>query len=275
MAQTGARATDPAYLRYQYADSEKLRIRAETHRLYSERQDDFAAWVLGHVAPASGQALLDVGCGHGAYHAALCASGVRIVGVDASLGMVREARRHALDGGLVVSVAQGSAEAIPLRDGAFDRVLAAHMLYHVPDQARALRELRRVLRPGGRVVLVTNIAQPSPRMLEIHTSAARQLGLGATDRIDARFSMDELPLVRSVFPDAQRHVREDAFIFPTSDAVMRYYATGFADAVTPRPAGDSHRPTLMRLVEQAVEAIIDREGALRDPKGGGCFVADL
>ena len=42
------------YVRYQYADSEKLRIRAETHRLYSERPDDLLDWLLEHLGVASG-----------------------------------------------------------------------------------------------------------------------------------------------------------------------------------------------------------------------------
>jgi SAM-dependent methyltransferase len=50
----------------------------------------------------------------------------------------------------------GDAQALPFADGSFDAALAAWMLYHVPDLDRALAELARVLRPGGRLVAVTN-----------------------------------------------------------------------------------------------------------------------
>jgi SAM-dependent methyltransferase len=55
-----------------------------------------------------------------------------------------------------VGLLAAEAAALPLRDGSVNLTLALHMLYHVPDPSRALRELRRVTRPGGRVAIVLN-----------------------------------------------------------------------------------------------------------------------
>ena len=66
----------------------------------------------------------------------------------ASAGMLRAVRYPAL---FCADVA-----ALPLRDGSFDVVLAAHMLYHVPDRRAAVSELRRVLVPAGVCIAVTN-----------------------------------------------------------------------------------------------------------------------
>jgi 2-polyprenyl-3-methyl-5-hydroxy-6-metoxy-1,4-benzoquinol methylase len=86
------RATDPGYLRFQYGDTERLRIRADTHRLYSERPDDFVDWMLDQLEPGPGHLVLDVGCGYGIYHHALARRGARaIVGLDASVAMVQAA----------------------------------------------------------------------------------------------------------------------------------------------------------------------------------------
>ena len=65
------RATDPAYLQYQYGTTERLHIRREAHQRYSERQDDFIEWVLDCLNPGVGDLVLDVGCGVGSYHAPL------------------------------------------------------------------------------------------------------------------------------------------------------------------------------------------------------------
>ncbi|MEZ4836737.1 MAG: hypothetical protein R2873_32890, partial [Caldilineaceae bacterium] len=65
--------TDPTYLAYQYADSEKLRIRQETHALYSEAKEDFVDWVLNVLEAQPGEVIADVGCGPGSYHAKLAA----------------------------------------------------------------------------------------------------------------------------------------------------------------------------------------------------------
>lgn len=158
-----------ADLRYQYSDSEKLRIRADTHRLYSERPDRLRQEVLTHLALRPGLEVLDVGCGPGGYHAAIRVSGANVIGIDQSAGMVREARARAGGDGQRGYVAQADAQALPFGDLTFDRGLAAHMLYHVPDRVAALRELRRVVRGGGRVVLATNAAVYLDRL---HQAAA-------------------------------------------------------------------------------------------------------
>jgi hypothetical protein len=69
------RATDRAYLRYQYGTTAKLDTRIEAHQRYSERSDDYLEWVLDRLDPHPGELALDVGCGKGSYHPPLIARG--------------------------------------------------------------------------------------------------------------------------------------------------------------------------------------------------------
>lgn len=263
---------DPAYLQYQYADAEKLRIRQESHERYGENPHSFLEWMLPHIAPQPGLLLLDVGCGPGTYHALLGRYGVRIIGADSSFGMAREAHRQALAQALPVLAVQATAERLPLPDACCDRVMANHMLYHVPDQVAALREMRRVLKPGGRVILATNAADSSQRLFDLHREAAQALGYTATTGFSARFTLDDLPLVQVVFPNTERHVYADAFVFPTVEAALRHYASGMIDAIAGMPEDGSHRVQLLPLVEARIREIIARHGAFRVPKAAGCFV---
>src|SRR5262249_10578626 len=82
-----------------------------------------------------------------------------------------------------------------VRDAGCDRVLAAHMRFHVPDRVAALRELRRVVRPGGRVVLVTN-GPAGERLWAAHARAARAAGYTPTAPPWTHVSLDHLALVR-------------------------------------------------------------------------------
>ena len=106
-------------------------------------------------------AILDVGCGTGrllrrlteAYpHAAA-------LGVDPAPGMVRVARRNGLE------AVVGSAEALPLPDRAFDLVVTTMSFHHWGDQVAGLAEIRRVLAPGGHLLLVDAITTPWVRPL--------------------------------------------------------------------------------------------------------------
>lgn len=272
------RSIDPRYLAYQYGTAEKVRIRQEAHRLYSERSnDEFFGWVVTHLGLAPRMVLADIGCGPGTYHRLLAEHQVRVVALDYSFGMAQEARRQAAAHGWprqAVQVLQADAQALPLRAASYDRVLAAHMLYHVPDQVRALREMRRVLRPGGRVVLVTGAGEET-RLLALHREVAQELGYTPENWGGARFTLHDLDLVCSVFPGAERHVFHNAFVFPNAAAALRYYASGLVDAVGERSEGGSHRARLLPAMEARIRAIVEQEGVFRDPKNNGCFVATV
>ena len=113
--------------------------------------------LLTLAAPAPGEAVLDVACGTGVVSvAAACAVGPagRVLGVDLAGAMVRASRQKARDLGLAhAAFERMDAEQLNLPDASFDLALCALGLMYVPDPDVALRELHRVLRPGGRAVL--------------------------------------------------------------------------------------------------------------------------
>lgn len=272
-------ATDRDYLHYQYGSTEKLKIRQETHQLYSERSDPFMPWVLDILAPFPGDRLADIGCGPGAYFSAVAQLGagadLSVLGIDMSTAMLVEARERGASAGITLDTIQADTQRLPLADDCCQRVMANHILYHVPDQIAALSEMARILAPGGRIVLVTNAADAGQVLEDAHEEAAHELGLACPAGLEERFSLDHLHLVRSVFPGARVVVREDAFVFPDSAPALRYYATGMIDRVEPLPVDGGHRAKLLPLVKARLDAVIAEKGELRVPKNSGCFVADV
>jgi ubiquinone/menaquinone biosynthesis C-methylase UbiE len=106
------------------------------------------------VAP--GERVLDVGCGSGAVTRTLArrvAPGGIAVGVDTSAALLKVARELADQAGLgtMIEFKEGDCRALSFPDASFDAVVAATTLSHVPDPRRALAEMVRVTRPGGRV----------------------------------------------------------------------------------------------------------------------------
>ena len=113
--------------------------------------------LLDLLALRPGQAALEVGCGTGD-DARVLAERVgptgRVVALDLSEVMLEEARRRAVGSPLAIEFAQGDVQELAYPDDTFDACRCERVLQHVPDPARALRELVRVTKPGGRVGVI-------------------------------------------------------------------------------------------------------------------------
>lgn len=113
-----------------------------------EKQADFVApFFFPHLAAAPGERVLDLATGVGAMAARLVERypGIRLVGLDMGRAQLETARRNHP----VAAYVQGNGTRMPFRDGAFDKVYCSWMLEHVPSPLAVLREVHRVLRPGG------------------------------------------------------------------------------------------------------------------------------
>lgn len=106
--------------------------------------------IMALAGDVNGRRILDAGCGSGPLSAALRDRGATVTGIDASAGMLALARRR-LGDDAALHVAD-LRDRLPFADGAFDDVVASLVLHYLEDWGPTLAELRRVLRPGGRLI---------------------------------------------------------------------------------------------------------------------------
>jgi SAM-dependent methyltransferase len=133
--------------------------------------EDAALEALG--LPEQGR-ILDVGCGPGFVAARLLSRHptLEITGIDSDPGMVQRALRH-------IEAVSGDARALPFPDAHFCGAYARLVLRHVPHADRVLREMARVVRPGGRVIVIDSddaalVVEPMPDAFEVVLSARQE-----------------------------------------------------------------------------------------------------
>lgn len=154
-----SRVSDQAYLlSQQYRTAANLDAWIALHTRFSTNAYGWFRWLFDHLQPSPRSRILELGCGTGRLwleDMARIPEGWDVTLSDFSMGMLQGARGNLRHGRRPFAFAVIDAQAIPYGDASFDAVIANHMLYHAPDRAKALAEIRRVLRPGGRLYAST------------------------------------------------------------------------------------------------------------------------
>jgi demethylmenaquinone methyltransferase/2-methoxy-6-polyprenyl-1,4-benzoquinol methylase len=150
-------------------------------RLLSFGQDPrWRSYLVSRLEVVPEATVLDVACGTGAVATEIVRRyGARVVGVDQSAAMLEEARRRV---GGAIELHEARAEALPFEDASFDALTFTYLLRYVDDPAATMRELARVVRPGGRVAML-EFAVPGNALARISWEAYVHFGLPLGGRL--------------------------------------------------------------------------------------------
>lgn len=221
----GMKINHPATVCQQYVSEDRLEIRRSVWRGDAEgrQPQDIAAASIAAVATTSPTfiKILEVGCGTGEFATRLRLEnpGAILIATDQSARMVEVTRERGVDAE-VADVMD-----LPFDDASFDVVVAMWMLYHAPDLSGALAEVRRVLRPDGLFVAVTNGDQHAADLLR-DAGGTRHLTQFSTENgresLDAHFSRvgQSDMATRGIFPD-----------HASAKAYLATFDPGLADAL--------------------------------------------
>lgn len=264
-----SRFTDQKYLKeQQYKTPSNLEARIALHRQFGTTEENWFHWVFQHAAPHPGDRLLEIGCGPGDLWrecAALLPESLSLTLCDLSIGMLNKAR----------TVSAGSqnphycvvdAQDLPFLENCFDAVLANHMLYHVPDIPRALGQIRRVMKPNGRLVAATNGVN---HMLQldalIHKHMPEYEGVRSVAHL---FSLENgVEILSPFFPRAQVFIFENDLKVTEVEPLANYIRSIWVAFDSP-----VHQRILQEIIAEA-QAEIDGRGYFFIKKTQGLILA--
>ena len=218
---------DPAHVRSQYLTEDALETRRSVWHPTADGRDPTTE-ALDAIVAEQPLRVLEVGPGVGAFAARIAAAlpGVRLTAIDQSARFVELTRARGVD------AREGDVQNLPFGDESFDVVAAMWMLYHVPDIGRALAEVRRVLRPGGLFVAVTN---GDRHLADLRVEAG---GSPVVTRFSSQNGEEQL---RAQFGDVQRTDLSRAQCSPTARSAEAYLRSSGEDVAWRVPSFDEPR----------------------------------
>lgn len=186
-----------------------------------------------------GQKVLDVACGTGVVTrlaAERVGRGGSVAGADINAAMLEVARTSSAGTGPSIKWYETAAEAMPLSDGSFDVVLCQLGLQFMRDREAALREMRRVLVPGGRAF--SSVPKPGPFFEVMHDAIARHIDRDAASFVHLVFSLNDPAELRRLFESAGfeevtvRPAAKEMRLPPAAEFLWQYiYCTPLAPAI--------------------------------------------
>jgi len=263
------RISDPEYLlTKQYQNAANLQTRIRLHKKFSTNTAGWFPWVFDRFNLPPTCRILELGCGPGDLwleNMALIPADWQLTLSDFSPGMLEQTRHRLHNQPHAFTFERTNAQSIPHEDDEFDAVIANHMLYHVPDRAKALSEIRRVLKPDGHLY-ATTVGEGHMQELSILVHKFDpSLSIDFHDTI-VEFTLENgCSQIEVCFSNVTVQRFNDELVITESPPLADYIMSGFGLNAT-----TSRRDVFIEFITVEME---QNNGIIRVTKDSGIFVA--
>ena len=247
------------------AEQERYQLKGNAPQIYEEQNvpslfRPLAELTLRHVDVREGDRIIDVACGTGIV-ARLVAGKVgrsgTVVGIDLNAGMIAVAKQNSPVTGADVEWRQGDVINLPFADASFDTAFCQQGLQFFPDKPAALKELRRILAPGGSMIL-TVWSSVSPLNAALADALTRYVSVAAAKSCLAPFAFRDYRVIKALMVEAGfQHIKMETLVVERR--------LGPAEESIPRTiAGTPYANDVAKLDREIQEGLIKEAGeALR------------
>ncbi len=260
-------ASDPGYVSRQYADPAHLKVRSRFYQSFGTNKYPWQLWVFDKLALVPEARILELGCGTGdlwRQNLHRLPAGLAITLSDISEGMLAQAQETLVRSGCSFEFRLIDAQSIPYPDETFDLLIANDVLHHVPDLGKALTEISRVLKPGGRLYAAGTGRNHMKELTTLLTRFDPQLAAWRSLPPQA-FSLESgFDVLSEHFSRVALYRYADSLLVTDKAMLMEYILSGRIDVEAER------RAELTALIDQAFK---DCGGQLRIVMDNGLFDA--
>lgn len=261
-----SKMNDAESVKEQYRNDANLSMRLKLHEKHSTNKKGLVSWLFEKYEFADGFRILELGCGNGTQwenNINNLRPNCTLILADLSKGMVKTVwKKYSRNTNMLAQ--QIDIQNIPFPDDCFDAVIANHMLYHVPDLPKALFEVHRVLRVGGKFYSSTN---GNGGMRTYLYDARKQINANIPE-LSSGFSFslqNGKDMLKEYFDDVQRYDFEDSLhITETQDLIDWMKST-----ISISNYSDNDYDALYNYFED----IRIKKGAIDIPKEVGLFIS--
>jgi ubiquinone/menaquinone biosynthesis C-methylase UbiE len=260
---------DQDYLREkQYRDASNLNARIRLHVEFSTNKYGWFRWVFDQYELPARARVLELGCGPGDLwleNINRIPKGWQITLSDFSPGMLAQSQEKLSILADMIKFKQIDAQSIPYEDDQFDIVIANHFLYHVPDRSKALSEIRRVLKPGGRFYATTIGVNHMKELPELVARFDPENGsFLKSDEIPFNMENGEAQ-IRKYFSEVEERRYQDELRIRDVDVLVDYIFSGMRLGLNA-----SQRDDLTAFIHREMAA---NGGLINIHKDSGMFIA--
>lgn len=267
-----------------YNTGNNLSAKYEVMGKYGISKEMFETWTIDKLNLLGGERVLDIGTGNGRFSIPtskiLKNNGGFMVCCDLTEGVMNSARIQAEQDGLPILHMIADAEKLPFLSDEFDVVMANHMLYHLPDLKKGLKEICRVLRNTGQFLATTNSSRGMPEFFALHQETMHQLHIPFEIKEDPiPFSLENgQAILLEHFNRVKLLTYEAGFKVMDPEPVLKYYMATqlyqgpFHDKSLSREQREAISHTFLTLTRQKIESC---GGELIISKPVAAFICEL